>query len=219
MRLVPDLMFVIVLATASSAFADDARNAADVLPPGSFTTSQHSDAWKIANALAAGPPWVTDHAAVVEMTMTGAHKVTQRVLRRGTNGWTCVPDTPGRPQHDPMCADETTMTWLVAVMEGRKPGISRAGLSYMLLGEARQGQNAPPASDPSQVTDWYYVGPHVMVVLPDDDTSALSGMNRDLSRDGAYVTSLNHSNSLLWVIPVARGGERIEARRPEVSAK
>ena len=129
-----------------------------------------------------------------------------------------MPDTPGRPQHDPMCADETTMKWLTAVMEGRKPNINRVGLSYMLLGEARQGRNVPPAKDPSTVKDWYYVGPHVMVVLPDNDMEAFKGMNEDLSKDGQYITSLNHSTSLLWVIPVAKGGERIQAYRPGTKA-
>jgi hypothetical protein len=211
------LAFACVLFASATAFADDLSTATDPLPPGTFTTTQHSDEWKIKNALSAGPLWVTDNAAVVEMSMAtsgGAHKMTERVIRPGTNGWTCMPDVPGRPQHDPMCADETMMKWFTAVMEGRKPNINRVGLSYMLLGEARQGQNVPPAKDPSTVKDWYYVGPHVMLVLPDDDMEALKGVNQDLSKDGPYVTSLNHSKSLLWVIPVARGRERIQAQRP-----
>ena len=100
-------------------------------------------------------------------------------------------------------------------MAGERPNIDRVGLSYMLMGEARQGQNVPPAKDPSKVKDWYYIGPHVMVVLPDSDMTALRGINQDLSKDGEYVTSLNHSSSLLWVIPVAKGGERIKSYRPE----
>jgi hypothetical protein len=170
----------------------------------------------------AGPPWIADGASVVEMSMAtaeGAPKVTKRVIREGKSGWTCMPDIPGRPQHDPMCADETTMKWLTAVMEGRKPNIDRVGLSYMLLGEAREGQNVPPAKDPSTVRDWRYVGPHVMVVLPDNDMDAFRGSSEDLSKDGDYVTSLNHSKSLLWVIPVARAGERIKAFRPDATAR
>jgi hypothetical protein len=211
-----------MLLIPATALAEEPSTAIDPLPPGAFTTSQHSDEWKIKNALSAGPPWIADNASVVEMTMTateGATKVTERVLRKGTNGWTCMPDTPGRPQHDPMCADETTRKWLAAVMEGRKPDIDRVGLSYMLLGEARQGQNVPSAKDPSTVHDWYYVGPHVMVVLPDGDMDALRGHNEDLSKDGDYVTSLNRSKSLLWVIPVARPGERIKVYRPSATAR
>jgi hypothetical protein len=36
------------------------------LPPGTFTTSVHSDEWKIANALSAGPASITEHAAVID---------------------------------------------------------------------------------------------------------------------------------------------------------
>jgi hypothetical protein len=45
----------------------------------------------------------------------------------------------------------------------------------MLLGEARQAQGATPAKDPRQVKEWIYVGPHVMVVLPDSAKDALRG--------------------------------------------
>jgi hypothetical protein len=90
------------------------------------------------------------------------------------------------------------MKWLTAAMEGRKPNIDRVGLSYMLVGEARQGQNVPPAKDASTVKDWYYIGPHVM--------------------EGQYITSLNGSKSLLWVIPVARARERLQTYRPTASA-
>ena len=92
-----------------------------------------------------------------------------------------MPDVPGRPQHDPMCVDETMMKWLMATLAGKKPDIDRVGLSYMLMGEARQGQGATPAEDPSQVKEWFYVGPHIMVVLPDSAKDALRGINQDLS--------------------------------------
>jgi len=67
-----------------------------------------------------------------------------RVLRNGTNGWTCMPDIPGRPQHDPMCADEAMMQILMDIIDGRTPTVKKVGLSYMLLGEARQGQGVTP---------------------------------------------------------------------------
>jgi hypothetical protein len=46
------------------------------------------------------------------------------------------------------------MKWLSATLAGKKPDIDRVGLSYMLMGEARQGQGATPARDPSQVKEW-----------------------------------------------------------------
>jgi hypothetical protein len=142
-------------AISSMAWAEDLSSATVPLPPGTFTTSAHSDEWKIANALSAGPASITEHAAVIDWPANPKDGMSHaRVLRQGTNGWTCLPDVPGRPQHNPMCVDETMMKWLTATLAGKKPDIDRVGLSYMLLGEARQGQGATPAKDPKEVKEW-----------------------------------------------------------------
>ena len=97
----------------SIASAEDLLTATAPLPQGTFTTSAHSDEWKIANALSAGPASITDHATVIDWPANPKDGMSHgRVLRQGTNGWTCMPDVPGRPQHDPMCVDETMMKWL-----------------------------------------------------------------------------------------------------------
>jgi hypothetical protein len=191
---------------------DDLASATAALPPGTFTTSAHSDEWKIANALSAGPASITDHATVIDWPAHPTNGMSQgRVLRLGSNGWTCMPDVPGRPQHDPMCVDETMMTWLDATLTGQKPDIDRVGLSYMLMGETRQGQGATPAKDPSEVKQWFTVGPHVMIVLPDSAKGALRGINQDLSNDLPYTTLLSSAAiaTPVWVVPVAKGGNRI----------
>jgi hypothetical protein len=138
-------------AISSIASAEGLSSATAPLPPGTFTTSAHSDEWKIANALSAGPASITEHAAVIEWPANPKDGMSHgRVLRQGTNGWTCMPDVAGRPQHDPMCVDETMMKWLMATLAGKKPDIDRVGLSYMLMGEARQGQGATPSKDPAR---------------------------------------------------------------------
>jgi hypothetical protein len=116
-----------------------------------------------------------------------------------------------------MCVDETMMKWMDATLAGEKPDIDRVGLAYMLMGEARQGQNAPPAKDPTQVKEWFYIGPHVMVVLPDSAKEALRGINQDLSNNEPYVTLLNSAavSTPLWTIPVAKSGERIKEYLPK----
>ena len=213
------LYIAIGLAAISSiARAEDLSTARAPLPPGTFTTSAHSDEWKIQNALGAGPASITDRASVVDWPSNLKDGHAQgRVLRQGSNGWTCMPDTPGRPQHDPMCVDETMMKWMRATLAGEKPDIDRVGLAYMLMGEARQGQNAPPAKDPTQVKEWFYIGPHVMVVLPDSTKEALRGINQDLSNNEPYVTLLNSAavSTPLWTIPVAKSGERIKEYLPK----
>lgn len=140
-----------------------------------------------------------------------------RVLRQGNNGWTCMPDVPGRPQHNPMCMDETMMQWYNATRAEKKPNIDRVGLSYMLMGEARQGQGAAPAKDPAEVKEWFYIGPHVMMVLPDTAQQALRGINQDLSNKLPYITRLSSSADAtsVWVVPVANGGDRIKEEPPK----
>jgi hypothetical protein len=138
-----------LVAISLAARAEDLSTATAPLPPGSFTTSAHSDEWKIANALSAAPAVIAGHASVVDQPASPKDDMSHgRVLRQGNNGWTCMPDLPGRPQHNPMCMDETMMRWYSATRAGKKPNIDRVGLSYMLRGEARQGQGAPPPRIP-----------------------------------------------------------------------
>ena len=205
----------LLLCTASIAelaLAEELRRATDPLPQGTFTTSDHSDQWKIKNALAAAPDFISEHATVVDWVDPGIAGELEmgRVLRKGTNGWTCMPDIPGRPQHDPMCADEPMMEILMDIIGGRTPTVKKVGLSYMLLGEARQGQGADPAKDPREVKEWFYIGPHIMVALPAESVSALDGINQDLKNGLPYTSLLNPKvNVPIWVIPVKRSGERI----------
>jgi hypothetical protein len=105
-------------AISSIALAEDLSSATAPLPPGTFTTPAHSDEWKIANALSAGPATITEHAAVIDWPANPKDEMFHgRMLRQGSNGWTCMPDVPGRPQHNPMCVDETMMKWFTATLE------------------------------------------------------------------------------------------------------
>lgn len=181
------------------------------LPRGTLTTSDHSDAWKIANALLAAPSFIAERAAVMDWPLdpkTGEG----RLLRRGTNGWTCMPDTPGRPAHNPMCVDETMKAWVAAAMAGQKASVDRVGFAYMLLGEARADANDLLAKTPPPGKDWIYVGPHIMVVLPSADRASLLGVNRDILNGEAYVTAVDSPSPLL-VIPVARPHEMLTVKR------
>jgi hypothetical protein len=208
-------------ATSWEAFASPpAEGGGEVSPtaplaPGTLTSADRTDAWKVENALSAAPPAIADKATVRDWPRDreGQALAEGRVLRQGTNGWTCMPDRPGMPQHDPMCMDETMMKWMTAVVAHQPPRIDRVGLSYMLLGEARADPDDIMATQPPPGKNWAYVGPHVMVVLPDTCRDALRYVNRDISKDEPYVTALD-STSPLWVIPVAQADERLRAHRP-----
>jgi len=51
-----------------------------------------------------------------------------------------------------------------------------------------------------------------MVVLPDSAKDALRGVNQDLSNNEPYISLLSSAEvaTPLWVIPVAKGGDRIK---------
>jgi hypothetical protein len=71
-------------AISSIALAEDLSSATAPLPPGTFTTSAHSDEWKIVNALSAGPASITEHAAVIDWPTNPNDEMSHgRVLRPG----------------------------------------------------------------------------------------------------------------------------------------
>src|SRR5262249_17200970 len=128
-----------LLALAPQASTNELQSVSDPLPRGALTTSQHSDEWKIKNALSAAPPIIAERATVMDWPTDLKDQGHGRILRQGANGWTCMPDVPGKPQHNPMCVDETMMKWIMASLASKTPNIDRVGLSYMLLGEVDAG--------------------------------------------------------------------------------
>jgi len=86
----------------------------------------------------------------------------------------------------------------------------------MLLGEVGADLGDLGAKKPPPGQDWYYAGPHVMIVLPDAAASSLAGINRDPATNGPYVRWLRYKGATpLLVIPVAKAGERIVAQKPK----
>ncbi len=201
-------------------YADDVLSPIDPLPPGERTSAAHSDEWKIRNALAAAPDAIAERATVKDWPNpdaleTHAH---ERVLREGDNGWTCMPDRPGKPQHDPLCADETMMKWLHAAATGQRPNIDRVGVAYMLLGEAGADVSDWSATSPPADGDSFRVGPHIMVALPDDAADALRGYGRDPNEGEPFVRAAAGGSPLL-VIPIARAGEQVQSYVPPESRR
>src|SRR5216684_3747825 len=119
-----------------------------------------TDAAKIANAVTAAPPSVSRNASVAEMNADGSMKE----LRKGTNGWTCVPDDPSTPGNDPMCLDPNAMEWLHAYA-GKAPPPAKVGFIYMLQG-GWDFSNLDPYATKPDAGKATITGPHVMVVGP-----------------------------------------------------
>jgi len=120
--------------------------------------AQTSDAALIRSAMSAAPMSVAKDATVIAVDAKGA----MRTLRKGSNGWTCMPDSPATPGPDAMCMDGNAMKWAEAWMGHKPPPADTVGLMYMLAGGTDASNTDPYAEKPTG--DWVRTGPHLMVV-------------------------------------------------------
>jgi hypothetical protein len=118
-----------------------------------------SDAQLIASAMHAAPATVAKGATIVAMDDKGMH-----TLRKGTNGFTCMPDNPATPGPDPMCADKNAMEWIDAWMAHKTPPSGKVGFMYMLAGGTDGSNTDPYAAKPEPNNHWIKTGPHIMIV-------------------------------------------------------
>ena len=117
----------------------------------------------IASAMSAAPMAIAKNATIVAMEQDGK----LRVLRKGSNGFTCMPDDPGTPGPDPMCADKNAMEHLQAMVDHKPPPSGKIGLMYMLAGGVDSSNTDPYATKPEAGKKWIRTGPHVMVLGAD----------------------------------------------------
>jgi hypothetical protein len=130
----------------------DAPKVGPVSPP---TTDEEM----LRSAMSAAPDEVSKDAAIVAMD----EKLNMRELRKGTNGWTCMPDGPS-PGVDPMCLDQNGMEWAHAWMMHKNPPKDKMGFGYMLMGGSDASNTDPFATTPKSGAQWVDTGPHVMVL-------------------------------------------------------
>ena len=131
----------------------------------------------IAHAMSAAPLSVSGQATIMDSDGT--------ILREGSNGWTCMPDTmPG--DRAAMCNDAVWMKLMQAVGSKSDFQTDRIGISYMLQGDVGAGvSNATPYHpDPKNAEDYTETGPHLMIVVPKE---MLEGITDDPSSGGPYV--------------------------------
>lgn len=131
----------------------------------------------IANAESAAPAAIGKNATIMVSDGT--------ILREGSNGWTCMPDT--LPSDGaPMCNDAIWMEMFDAIGSKADFKASRIGISYMLQGDYGAGvsNSDPYHPDPKNADDYVETGPHLMIVVPRE---MLEGMTDDPSTGGPYV--------------------------------
>ena len=130
---------------------------------------------KITRAQSAAHPGISKNATIVDMD--------GKVLKKGTNGWTCLPGTlPGDKK--PMCNDTVWMKMMKAVATKSDFKPDRIGISYMLQGDAMVSNSSPYATDQGNGDVWVQEGPHLMIIVPKE---LLKGLTDDPFNGGPYV--------------------------------
>jgi len=149
----------LLIASAGAALAADKTPAADKASAGKKAPSE---AQMIASAMRAAPAAVAKGATIFAMDSGSMH-----TLRKGTNGFSCMPDNPATPGPDPMCMDANAMAWIDAYMAHKPPPTGKVGLMYMLEGGTDGSNTDPYASKPEPNNHWIKTGPHIMIVGAD----------------------------------------------------
>ena len=162
--LTPRLMTYLI-ATAIAAAGAGIALAADAAKPAKETKAAKAptDAELIASAEKAAPAAVAKKATVFTMEANGK----MRTLRKGTNGFSCMPDNPETPGPDPMCMDANAMLWVDAWMHHKDPPPGKVGFMYMLAGGTDASNTDPYATKPTATNHWIKTGPHVMILNAD----------------------------------------------------
>jgi hypothetical protein len=133
---------------------------------------------KINRALSAGPAGVVKSATVVDMDAQGS----EIVLRKGTNGFTCMPGNLQVVGQPPMCEDAASRQW-GADFKAHKPHPTNTvpGITYMLAGATQRSDSDPYDKTSPPIT----VGPHWMIMWPfDPQATGLPTKHKD---SGAYI--------------------------------
>ena len=160
-----------------------------------------SDAEKITSAIQAGPKFVTQSATVLDYPTSPDGEY--RVLRAGTNGWTCLPGYAGAAHDEPGCFDQVFLQFIKDSTAGLTPNVQRIGISYMYGGKWVPNKSHAMGSDAE-----FHVGPHIMIIGLDQKT--MQTLNHDASNGEPYVNHLPGHLELFLVIPI-RGWDEAQA--------
>jgi hypothetical protein len=179
---------MIIVFTASAAFAQTAESR---MPA--------TDAEKIADALRAGPTFVTKDATLLDWPSAAGGEY--RVLRKGSNQWTCLPGRADAQHDEPGCFDQVFLQFIKDSTAGHTPTVQSVGISYMYGGFWVPNSSHAMGSDRE-----FHVGPHIMIMGPDQ--KMLRTLNQDGSNGEPYVNHLSGRSELFLVIPIRQWDER-----------
>ena len=118
---------------------------------------------KIKVALSAAPAYIAKEATVMLPGEAG----TMSEVRKGTNGFTCIPSVNDRPEPDPMCFDAAVGQWVDALMNKKdKPDNTVPGISYMARGGYHWEKGGKVLMDEEPGAKLVKEPPHWMMMWP-----------------------------------------------------
>lgn len=133
-------------------------------------------------ALSGAPPHIAKEATVMIPGDDG--KLME--VKKGINGFTCVPDDPGTPIEDPICSDEAAFQWVNSLMNNDpKPANTVPGISYMAKGGAHWEKDGKILMKEELGAKMVKEPPHWMVFWPFD--SKASGIPSLPNPGGVWV--------------------------------
>jgi len=156
-------MMILGMASLSAALSANADTAKPDTAKAAAAAAAPTDAALIKSAMSAAPAAVGKNATIVAMEADGK----MRTIRKGTNGFTCMPDNPATPGPDPMCMEANATEWVHAWAAHKAPPAGKVGLMYMLSGGTDASNTDPYAEKPTTENHWIKTGPHVMIVGAD----------------------------------------------------
>ena len=136
-------------------------------------------------ARSAAPPNISRDATIMVVAEDG--KLVE--AKKGTNGFTCVPEIEAQEEPDPICVDSAGWQWLSDAISGKpKPTNTVPGIAYMAKGGwhwEKDGKitpatkNEPGAKKVKEPAHWMVLGPF------DSKMSGLPSMHH--TKFGTYV--------------------------------
>jgi hypothetical protein len=145
-----------------NAATEPQKSASEEMSTSSDEPKKDSKEWKIENAMSAAPESVSNDATILDWPEKEGGDLVE--LKKGTNDWTCLPDTPTSPGNDPICVDKQAMQWFQAYMTQSSPDLSQSGIAYMLQGGSDASNTDPFATKPAEGEDWLNAPAHIMVL-------------------------------------------------------
>jgi hypothetical protein len=133
-------------------------------------------------AMSAAPSKISKNATVMIPGKDG--KMVE--AKKGSNGFTCIPDIDGQEKPDPMCGDAAAWQWGSDLMGGApKPTNTAPGIAYMAKGGWHWEKDGKIIMKEEPGSKRVSEPPHWMIFWPVD--SQASGLPNLPTKFGTYV--------------------------------